>query len=69
MSQCAINKNGTVLPWHTLSPLNDGDINRNTEEQERKYFDAKVKLKLVGSLSTPKEPIEEQETYAYYTKG
>ena len=69
MSQWVMNYKGTVLPLQTLCYLNVGEINSDTEEQKRKDFDAKIKLKLGDSLSPSKETIEHQETYADYTKG
>ena len=64
-----MNENRTVLLRQTLCYLNVGEINSNTEKQKRKDFDAKIKLKAGDCISSPKDPIEEQETYADYTKG
>ena len=63
-----MNDNGNVLPQKTFISLNVGEINSDTEERKRKHFDAKVKLKLGDSLSLPKDPIEDQETYTDDTK-
>ena len=64
-----MNENGNLLPRKILCYLNVGEIKSDTEEQKRKDFDAKIKLKLGDSLSPSKETIEHQETYADYTKG
>ena len=64
-----MNENGAVLPRHAFRSLNVDDINRSIEEHKRKNFGDRINLKLCDSLSTPKEPIEDQDNYLDDIKG
>ena len=69
MYQWVMNETGTVLPQHTFHSLNIDDINRVQEEWKHKDFEANIKLELGDSIYSPKDPIEEQETYVDENKG